>query len=177
MDNDGKNPWDYWTTYIQDKNGTIWKANLNIANTANGEKILYDVDPIKKVGQSVKSDTSLLPTGRSVRESDTSTVNPIIRNHEENINRKFSISAEKNFPELYRAQLRTLERLNLAASKEYNGYVEQLNRYKLQLRAKEVLEEYYAAVHENEEAINELKNAYRDWVREQNLDWEAQEDD
>ena len=73
--------------------------------------------------------------------------------------------------------MRALERLNLADSREYNGYVEQLNRYKLQQRAKEVLEEYYAAVHENEEAINELKNAYRDWVREQNLDWEAQEDD
>ena len=63
LDNNGKNSWDYWTTFVQDRNGTIWEATLNIANTANNEKILYDINPIKKVGQSVKSDTSLLMTG------------------------------------------------------------------------------------------------------------------
>ena len=58
LDNNGKNKWDYWTTYIQDKNNTIWEARLNIANSTNGEKILYDIFPIKKVGQSVTSDKS-----------------------------------------------------------------------------------------------------------------------
>ena len=58
LDNGGKNNWDYWTTYIQDKNNTIWEAILNIANSSNGEKILYDIFPINKVGQSVTSDTS-----------------------------------------------------------------------------------------------------------------------
>lgn len=58
LDDNGKNDWDYWTTYIQDKNNTIWEAILNIANSSNGEKILYDIFPIKKVGQSVTSDTS-----------------------------------------------------------------------------------------------------------------------
>ncbi len=58
LDDNGKNDWEYWTTYIQDKNNTIWEATLNIANTSNGEKILYDIYPIKKAGQSVKSDTS-----------------------------------------------------------------------------------------------------------------------
>ena len=60
LDNNGQNDWDVWTTYIQDKNNTIWEATLHIANTANGEKIIYDVDPTKKVGQSGNSDTSLL---------------------------------------------------------------------------------------------------------------------
>ena len=60
LDNNGQNDWDYWTTYIQDKNNTIWEATLNVANTADGRKIIYDISPIKKVGQSVKSDTSLL---------------------------------------------------------------------------------------------------------------------
>ena len=60
LDNNGQNDWDVWTTYIQDKNNTIWEATLHIANTANGEKIIYDVVPTKKVGQSGKSDTSLL---------------------------------------------------------------------------------------------------------------------
>lgn len=57
LDNNGQNNWDIWTTYIQDKNNTIWEATLNVANTANGEKIIYDISPIKKVGQSGKSDT------------------------------------------------------------------------------------------------------------------------
>jgi hypothetical protein len=60
LDNNGKNNWEYWKTYIQDKNNTIWEATLNVANTADGEKILYDISPIKKVGRSVKSDTLLI---------------------------------------------------------------------------------------------------------------------
>ena len=70
LDNDGKNDWDKWTTYIQDKNNTIWEATLHIANTTNGEKILYDISLIKKAEQSGKSDTSLLTLGQS-GESDT----------------------------------------------------------------------------------------------------------
>ena len=61
LDNYGKNNWEYWVTYVQDKQNTIWEATLNIANTANGEKILYDINPIKKMEQSVKSDTSPSP--------------------------------------------------------------------------------------------------------------------
>ena len=66
LDNYGQNDWEYWTTYIQDKNNTIWKATLNVANTADGEKILYDISPIEKVGQSVKSDT--IPTNNNVSQ-------------------------------------------------------------------------------------------------------------
>lgn len=51
LDNNGKNEWDVWTTYIQDKENTIWVAKLKIANITNGEKVLYDVHPIEKVGQ------------------------------------------------------------------------------------------------------------------------------
>ena len=65
----GKNDWQYWTTYIQDKNNTVWKATLNVAESANGVKYLYDIDPIKKVGQSVKSDTST--TGDIIAQSQT----------------------------------------------------------------------------------------------------------
>lgn len=64
LDNNGKNDWEYWTTYIQDKNKTIWEATLNVATTADGEKILYDISPIKKAGRSVKSDT--VPTDSSI---------------------------------------------------------------------------------------------------------------
>lgn len=49
VDNNGQNDWDIWSTYIQDKQGTVWEAKLRIANSANGEKILYDIYPIKMV--------------------------------------------------------------------------------------------------------------------------------
>lgn len=65
----GKNDWQYWTTYIQDKNNTVWEATLNVTESANGVKYLYDINPIKKVGQSVKSDTST--TGDIVAQNQT----------------------------------------------------------------------------------------------------------
>ncbi len=55
LDNYGKNNWEYWTVYMQEQNGTVWKATLNVANTAKGDKILYDIDPIKMVEGAVKS--------------------------------------------------------------------------------------------------------------------------
>lgn len=58
LDNYGRNDWQYWKTYIQDKNKTVWIATLNIAESKNGEKVLYDITNIKKAGQSVESDTS-----------------------------------------------------------------------------------------------------------------------
>ncbi len=73
----GKNDWQYWTTYIQDKNNTVWKATLNVAESANGVKYLYDINPIKKVGQPVKSDTSTTSWGSPVK-SDTSTTGDIV---------------------------------------------------------------------------------------------------
>lgn len=69
LDNNGKNDWQYWTTYIQDKNNTVWEATLNVAESANGVKYLYDIDPIKKVGQPVKSGTST--TGDIVAQNQT----------------------------------------------------------------------------------------------------------
>ena len=69
LDNNGKNDWQYWTTYIQDKNNTVWEATLNVAESANGVKYLYDIDPIEKVGQPVKSGTST--TGDIVAQDQT----------------------------------------------------------------------------------------------------------
>lgn len=77
LDNNGKNDWQYWTTYIQDKNNTVWKATLNVAESANGVKYLYDIDPIEKVGQPVKSGTSTTLVGQPVK-SGTSTTGDIV---------------------------------------------------------------------------------------------------
>ena len=45
-------------TYLQDKENTIWEATLHVATSTNGEKYLYDIDPIKMVEQAGKSATS-----------------------------------------------------------------------------------------------------------------------
>ncbi|MEE1047061.1 MAG: hypothetical protein U0M60_06505, partial [Clostridia bacterium] len=58
LDNNGANNWESWTTYIQDKENTVWEATLKIANSTTGEKILYEVYPIKMVEQSGKPNTS-----------------------------------------------------------------------------------------------------------------------
>ena len=77
LDNNGKNDWQYWTTYIQDKNNTVWEATLNVAESANGVKYLYDIDPIKKVGPPVKSSSSTTFVGPPVK-SGTSTTGDIV---------------------------------------------------------------------------------------------------
>lgn len=77
LDNNGKNDWQYWTTYIQDKNNTVWEATLNVTESANGVKYLYDINPIEKVGPPVKSSSSTTFVGQSVK-SDTSTTGDII---------------------------------------------------------------------------------------------------
>lgn len=82
LDNNGTNDWEYWKTYVEDKNGTIWSVTLNVANTTNGEKVLYDINQIKKVGQSVKSDT--IPTS-------TDTISEV----KEDVKRKYSLSDNK----------------------------------------------------------------------------------
>ena len=91
LDNNGKNDWERWTTYIEDKNNTIWEATLNVANATNGEKILYDISPIKKVGRSGKSDA--VPTDKSVPQ------NPDI------VNTQMSISSDSEGKQLSEGQI------------------------------------------------------------------------
>ena len=73
VDGYGKNDWEYWTAYIQDKSGNIWEATLNIANAADGRKILYDIGPIKNAGRAIE--LAAIPANNSVAQS-ASAVNP-----------------------------------------------------------------------------------------------------
>lgn len=75
LDNNGRNDWAQWKTYVQDKENTVWEATLHIATSADGKKILYDIDPIKKTGRSGKSDA--IP------------IKDIIRNGGSDVNKKF----------------------------------------------------------------------------------------
>lgn len=68
VDNYGKSDWEYWKTYIQDKEKTVWEATLNVTTTANGEKILYDIFPIKNVERSIESDTT--STNKNISQLD-----------------------------------------------------------------------------------------------------------
>lgn len=84
LDNNSKNNWDYWNTYVVDKSNTIWSVKLIIANTVNGEKVLYDIGPIKKVGSSVESD--ITPTDTNISQSDNNVNNIIPENLENDTN-------------------------------------------------------------------------------------------
>lgn len=83
LDNNGKNNWEYYKVHIQEKNNSVWEATLNVTNSANGEKILYDIFPIKKKesGASVKSVAS---------------TNNIIRTNSEKSQEKFSLKSIPN---------------------------------------------------------------------------------
>lgn len=62
LDDNGRNEWAEWKTYIQDKENSVWEATLHIATSATGEKFLYDIDPTKMAEQSGNSDTSTANT-------------------------------------------------------------------------------------------------------------------
>ena len=79
----GKNDWQYWTTYIQDKNNTVWEATLNVTESANGVKCLYDISPIKKVGPPVKSSSSTTFVGPPVKSGTSTTENIVAQNQTE----------------------------------------------------------------------------------------------
>ncbi len=70
LDNNGKNSWDKWTVYIQEKNKTVWEAVLHVANSQNGKKFLYNINPIKMVegaGRTAANTTSVnIPQNKSV---------------------------------------------------------------------------------------------------------------
>lgn len=105
LDNYGKNDWAKWTTFIQDKENTVWEATLHIATSADGEKILYDIDPINKAkaGPRGNSRISLLSTGQPVK-SGTSTVEDSISEDRSSVKQKFSRELDSDGRELTEAQ-------------------------------------------------------------------------
>ena len=109
LDDNGKNKWEYRKTYVQQTNKSIWEATLNIAVADNNERILYDINPIKKVRQSVKSDT--VPHS-SVGQSVKSDTNP------------YSDSIYKNFKNVntqkIKRSLKDDEEVDIKYSKKYN---------------------------------------------------------
>lgn len=70
-------------TYIQDKNNTVWEATLNVAESANGVKYLYDINPIEKVGPPVKSSSSTTFVGPPVKSGTSTTVDIVAQNQTE----------------------------------------------------------------------------------------------
>lgn len=89
LDDNGKNDWEAWTTYLKDKNNTIWEATLHVATTANGDKYLYDISPIKMVEQSGNSDTST--TTDMVPQSDPAVNTHSMQNSAEDASGKHSL--------------------------------------------------------------------------------------
>ncbi len=75
IDNNGKNGFDLWNVYLQETDNTVWEMTLNIGNTSNGDKILYDISQIKKVagrGKSRPTTTLAETSDESVASTDNS---------------------------------------------------------------------------------------------------------
>lgn len=95
LDDNGKNDWEAWTTYLKDKNNTIWEATLHVATTANGDKYLYDISPIKMVEQSGNSDTST--TTDMVPQSDPAVNTNSMQNSAEDASGKHSLMEDAQY--------------------------------------------------------------------------------
>lgn len=83
LDDDGKNNWEKRTVFIQEKNNSVWEATLHIANTRNGEKILYDIDPIKTAERSRKLDTT--SATNSIHQSEAKSQQISEKNNEKSV--------------------------------------------------------------------------------------------
>jgi len=104
VDNNGRNKWDKWTVYIQEKNKTVWEAVLHVANSRDGEKILYDIRPIKKVESAGK--TAANTTKNKLPQSGTDVKDNFSRDSEgreltqEQVDRLTSYDALVNRPDM-----------------------------------------------------------------------------
>jgi hypothetical protein len=68
-----ENGWEYRNIYIQDnKSKDIFSAELNIAHTKEGRKILYDINKVKKVDDGVVASVPRKNTGMGSPSTSTS---------------------------------------------------------------------------------------------------------
>lgn len=84
VDNFGKNKWEYFATYVVDKNNTIWRVLLNIAKTNRGENILYDINKIREISQSVEVGPIL--TSLNGQTNDVAQVDNIVSQSADSVN-------------------------------------------------------------------------------------------
>lgn len=97
LDNKGQGNWERRTVFVQEKNNSVWEATLHIADTQNGEKILYDIDPIKIV------DGTASPS-KKLGTSPTTSTTDSIRQGGENVNTQFSMRVDSEGRKLSEAQ-------------------------------------------------------------------------
>ena len=176
VDDYGKNDWEYWVTYIQDKENTIWEATLNIATTTNGDKILYDINPIKMMERSVESDTISI---------DGSVTHPkdFVKSFSENSGNKFS----DRDPELaaQREKVNKVLESENAKLKEDNQYLKELvklqrkvthgtkfTKSSVQIVASRLMK--YASAKGNRAELVNLLNEFYEYIAAGNdLTWES----
>lgn len=178
LDNYGKNKWEQWTSYIQDKSGNVWAATLHVANATDGLKYLYDIDPIKavnlaentkKVGQRGTSRNSL--PAHNITDS-AENVNTKIKKSEREITQERGKRRAEIYSELQRLKderSRLLEQdADYAAAQEKRRYAttfrervdatHALNAAKAKIDTAE-LDERIQALQDERSAIDEAERA------------------
>lgn len=85
-----KNGWEYRIVYIQNrKNKKVYSAILNIANTKDGRKILYDINKITEVKDAVGASVPL-KSGMGAARTITSAIDESIPKSNDDVNKNFS---------------------------------------------------------------------------------------
>lgn len=93
IDNYGKNDWEYWKIYVQDRSGSIWSARLNVTTADTGEKYLYDVDKVKEVEKGDQSPVSHTSSEKADAKSSASL--PSSKLNKRDVNSPTSLSSSK----------------------------------------------------------------------------------
>lgn len=85
-----ENGWEHRITYLQDANGNIYQATLNIAN-GRDRRILYDINNIRKIDQKNRTADGAVPSTENGRGSLISNSSKgIVPSSGEKVNGKFS---------------------------------------------------------------------------------------
>ena len=99
-----ENGWELRTAYLQDSNGNIYQATLNIAN-GRDRKILYDINNIRKIDQKNRTADGDVPSTENGRGSLISNSSESsISNPGEKVNGKFSREVDSSGKQLTEKQ-------------------------------------------------------------------------
>ena len=100
--------WEFKTAILTDKNGNLFTATLNIANTRDGRKILYDINKIKSIGRATVPATAYGKQKGWRTNSNTSTDS--VSHTSEDVKYKLPTAEEKQDEEMRKEAKKQLKK-------------------------------------------------------------------
>lgn len=129
IDDNAQNDWNYFVTFVMDKNNDIYSVVLNTTTSDVGDKILYDITKIKLREQGVTPPTS--PSSNIIEDEDSGVNTNSERNPEAST--RFLLSNG-----LYDVAMNDAERDYIGRYQKhfekYDGYQKELDQVKSEIR-------------------------------------------